>query len=651
MIKNKKSALSVVIISALNLAGCSQNIQTHTPSSKTNNNVVFSDVSEQAGLITQKNWKYGGPTIADINSDGHYDLLLTNHDTTPIRLFMANGDNTYTLQDNIFPRADLHGMSAGDYDNDGDLDVLIALGGGNGTKPKPQRLLKNNNGKFEDKTVEAGLSKMGARGRSVRWIDVDGDGDLDFIQINAEKLILENSPRNIIFENIGNGKFAHHPSPSFENIKAERVLLTDYNNDNILDIFGFDAYNNLSIYKGNNDFSFTDETNNVITNNKEYKNTLVIAQADIDNDGDMDYYLARGKPNYQIANNSISYNKENKRLDLRDEGNKSHDGITLITDNTNSGSLILSDFYHFPRAKLLSQMDVYIGEQKKLINTPNKNTTISQQKALGFPTKLDKTGWYIGYLGNNKWRVEWVLTDNLAWDIRASFKNVAEYQSDWQPQNQVLTDVLLRNDNGKLVDISSKLPALTNSNNWGVVPGDFNNDTKIDFMVYRFGKLKERISDVLLINQGDYKFEATTVHNANTEIGQDSHGDMGAAFDYDQDGKLDLLSGDTDNGQWHLYKNTTELSDAHYTLIRVGYSKSGIDPYGAKVQIKTPSAAQYQVIGSQSASHSQSLLNIVHFGLAQADTLSSVVITWRDGSQKTLTNVKVDSLIKVGEFK
>ncbi|MEI8665468.1 VCBS repeat-containing protein [Pseudoalteromonas sp. B28] len=281
-----------------------------------------------------------------------------------MRLFMASGDGTYTLQNDIFPRADLHGMSAGDYDNDGDLDVLIALGGGNGTKPQPQRLLKNNNGKFEDNTVEAGLSKMGARGRSVRWVDIDGDGDLDFIQINAEKLIHENSPRNIIFENIGNGKFAYHPSPSFESIKAERVLLTDYNNDNILDIFGFDAYNNLRIYKGNNDFSFTDETNNVITNNKEYKNTLVIAQADIDNDGDMDYYLARGKPNYQIANNSISYNKENKQLDLRDEGNKSHDGITLITDNTNSGSLILSDFYHFPRAKLLSQMDVYIGEQK-----------------------------------------------------------------------------------------------------------------------------------------------------------------------------------------------------------------------------------------------------------------------------------------------
>ncbi|GAA81616.1 CRTAC1 family protein [Pseudoalteromonas sp. BSi20495] len=649
MIKNKKSIFSLVIISAMNLAGCSQTTQ--TPSSQTSNNVVFSDVSEQAGLITQKNWKYGGPTIADINSDGHYDLLLTNHDTTPIRLFMANGDGTYTLQNDIFPRADLHGMSAGDYDNDGDLDVLIALGGGNGTTPQPQRLLKNNNGKFEDKTVEAGLSKMGARGRSVRWVDIDSDGDLDFIQVNAEKLIHENSPRNIIFENIGNGKFTYHPSATFENIKAERVLLTDYNNDDILDIFAFDGYNNLAIYQGNNDFTFANTTQDLLGANSEaYKGTLAVAQADIDNDGDMDYYLARGKLSYTIANNSLSFNKGSKRLDLRDEGNKSHDGITLITDNTNSGSLILSDFYHFPRAKLLSHMDVYIGEKKELINTPNKNTTISQKRARGFPTKLDKTGWYIGYLGNNRWRVEWVLTDNLAWDVRASFKNVKGYQSDWQPQNLALPDVLLRNDNGKLVDISSKLPALTNSNNWGVVPGDFNNDTKIDFMVYRFGKLKERVADVLLINQGDYNFKATITHNADTERGLDSHGDMGAAFDFNLDGKLDLLSGDEDNGQWHLYKNTTELSHAHFTLIRVGYSKSGVDPYGAKVQIKTATASQYQVIGSQSATHSQSLLNIVHFGLAQADSISSVIVTWRDGSSEHLNKQPTDQLISVGNL-
>jgi len=634
--------LSTISI-ALSITTCS----TQNTSTQAQPKIKFEDVSVEVGLTTDKNWKYGGPTISDLDNDGHYDLLLTNHDSTPIRLFLANGDNTYTLQPDIYPRVDLHGMASGDYDNDGDNDILIALGGGNGQTPQPQRLLRNDNGKFTDVTVESGLSKMGARGRSVRWIDLDNDGDLDFMQVNAAKQVNEDTPRNILFENQGNGQFIYHPSQEFENLHAERVLLSDYNNDGILDIFGFNGHSELIIYKGNNDFTFTNVTENVLADNsKNYFGTLAMAQADIDNDGDMDYYLARGKLHYAIANNSISFNDHSKRLDIRDEGNKSHDGITLIAEE----NIILSDFYHFPRAKLLNHMPVYLGANKELIETPDNNVQITQNRAQGFPVKIDKTGWYIGYIGNGQWRVEWMLADNLAWDVRASFKNITSYKSNWEPQNLALPDALLRNDNGKLVDISAQLPVATNSNNWGVVPGDFNNDTKMDFMVYRFGELKERIADVLLVNQGDYSFTPELTHNATSELGQDSHGDMGAAFDYNQDGKLDLLSGDDDNGKWHLYENNTLLADSHYLLVRVGYSRSGIDPLGAKIQLTTDSASQLQVIGSHSASHSQSLLNIAHFGLAKAKKVTSVIVTWRDGSQQRVDNINADMLIKVGQF-
>ena len=565
------------------MIGCTQ-ITKKNSKQPVNNVITFTDVSEQVGLITESNWKYGGPTISDLNNDGYYDLLLTNHDTSPIRLFMANSDGTYTLQDDIYPRVDLHGMASGDYDNDGDNDILLSLGGGNGLTPQPQRLLRNDNGKFVDVTVESGLSKMGARGRSVRWIDLDGDGDLDFMQVNAAKQVNEDTPRNILFENIGNGQFAYHPSTVFENIHAERVLLSDFNNDGILDIFGFDGHSKLSIYQGNNDLTFTDVTKDVLADSsKSYRGTLAIAQADIDNDGDMDYYLARGKLHYAIANNSVSFNEQTERLDIRDEGNKSHDGITLIA----KGDITLSEFNHFPRAKLLDRMPVYLGENKKPITTPQNDIVISQLNANGFPKNLDKTGWYIGYLGNNQWRV---------------------------------------------------------------VPGDFNNDTKVDFMVYRFGELKERVADVLLINRGDFTFDTQLTHNASSELGQDSHGDMGAAFDYNQDGKLDLLSGDDDNGKWHLYQNNSELADTHYLLVRVGYSPTGIDPLGAKIEVNSVSAKQYQIVGSHSATHSQSQLNIAHFGLAEAKQVHSVVVTWRDGSKKTIENIHADKLIKIGKF-
>ncbi|MEI8641367.1 FG-GAP-like repeat-containing protein [Pseudoalteromonas sp. Hal099] len=78
-------------------------------------------------------------------------------------------------------------MASGDYDNDGDNDILLSLGGGNGLSPQPQRLLQNNQGQFTDATAQAGLSEMGARGRSVRWIDLDNDGDLDLCKLTLKK--------------------------------------------------------------------------------------------------------------------------------------------------------------------------------------------------------------------------------------------------------------------------------------------------------------------------------------------------------------------------------------------------------------------------------------------------------------------------------
>ncbi|MGS0496573.1 FG-GAP repeat domain-containing protein [Pseudoalteromonas mariniglutinosa] len=426
--------------------------------------VVFTDVSAEVGLDTDKNWKYGGPSLSDLNNDGYYDLLLTNHDSTPVQLFLSNSDFSYTKQADIYPRVDLHGMASGDYDNDGDNDILLSLGGGNGLTPQPQRLLQNNNGQFTDVTEQAGLSKMGARGRSVRWVDLDNDGDLDFIQVNAEKMVTENTPRNILFVNNGNGTFEYHPSPVFENLNSERVLVTDFNNDNIPDLIGFNGYSPLVVLQGNNDLSFTDVTSHVLPKGLETTGTLTLAHADIDNDGDMDYYLARGKLHYSIANNSISYNNELKRLDLRDEGNKSHDGLSLITQ----GSLILSDFYHFPRGKKMAAMPVYLGEQQVQITTPSDEYVINPEQAQGFAKSITKTGWYIGYLGNNQWRVEWHLADDLAWDVRASFKNVLDYKTQWTPQNLALQDILLRNDNGRFVDISSQLPTETIDNNWGL---------------------------------------------------------------------------------------------------------------------------------------------------------------------------------------
>lgn len=645
--KAKKVILASAIAVSV-LSGCQSNTVNQDNNQEIITDISFVDVSNKIGLISQPAWKYGGPSVSDINNDGYYDFLLTNHDTTPIRLFMANGDNTYTRSKDIFNKADLHGISAGDYDLDGDNDILISLGGGNGKTPQPQRLLRNDNGTFVDATVEAGISEMGARGRSVRWVDLDNDGDLDFLQINAEKVVNEEAPRNILFENKGDGTFSYRKNSIFEDIDAERLLITDINNDNIADFIAFTTYAEASVWLGNNDFTFKNVTSDYFPKESgNYTSVVSAAQADIDNDGDLDYYFARGKLYYTIANNSLSFNEEKGRLDIRDEGNKSHDGITLLAE----GDVELLDFYHFPRARRLKSMPVFLGATKAEIETPVSAIKVTQNQALGFPKSIDKTGWYLGYTGNGTWRLEWMLSDNVAWDVRASIKGLTNYTPDWTPQNRNVQDVLLRNDGNKFTDISAVLPQETNHNNWGVTPGDFNNDGLNDFFVYRFGELKERIADVMLINNGNETFTTKVMTNATTELGQDSHGDMGTAFDYNLDGKIDILSGDDDNGLWHMYENNTDMNGNHYLLARIGYSPTGIDPINAKVVITTNTGSQTKLIGSTSASHSQSVLNIAHFGLAEVKNISSIKVTWRDGSEAKLTNVKSDGLVVIGAVK
>ncbi len=104
-------------------------------------------------------------------------------------------------------------------------------------------------------------------------------------------------------------------------------------------------------------------------------------------------------------------------------------------------------------------------------------------------------------------------------------------------------------------------------NHWGVTTGDFNNDSHQDLYIHRFPYLKHRVSDYMLLNTGQGSFEITTSHGANN-AGSPDHGDMGQAFDFDLDGKVEILNGDDEYGLWHLYKNES-AGGGNYVLVRV----------------------------------------------------------------------------------
>lgn len=154
----------------------------------------------------------GGAALNDFNNDGHLDLYVTNGNG-PNRLLMNRGNGEFldcTGHAGLGFKDDWAvGVTAADYDNDGDQDLYLANTG-------EDRLLQNNGDlTFSDVTKKAGLDGLIGRSSQASWSDLDGDGQLDLfvaslgefgVGIPAYKMGGASFPSHL-FRNKGDGTF------------------------------------------------------------------------------------------------------------------------------------------------------------------------------------------------------------------------------------------------------------------------------------------------------------------------------------------------------------------------------------------------------------------------------------------------------------
>lgn len=601
---------------------------------------IYEDISEKAGIDKVSSIKYGGPTIADIDQDGDYDFIVNNHNAESSKLYWNNGDGTVRKHDKNLARwfmHDLHGTAAGDYDNDGDLDLVITQGGGNGTNPSKANFYKNDNSNLIRFTGDVNIDR-GGRGRGARWSDMDLDGDLDLILVNEEGLMKE-KPQHFFYENIG-GTFEFKNVKGIQDVHQSRILMTDINGDNIDDII---LYGSLSIWLGNGDFTFTEVTETALQNFPEYKQVMAIADIDIDNDGDLDLYLARGKAFEGGKGEAPSLDKDfqNKEIAIKTRGYEGIDEFEFVAE----GKINLHDYYYLTQGAYRGKTyPIILGKntQGHLVKS-GEEFEFDSTMAMGFPKEFPRNGLYFGYLGNNRWKAALVRKKNIFWSYKFSISGVIDVTPKFEPQNRNEPDVLLRNDNGVFTDVSKEWNIPKGGNSLGVTVGDFNNDSYQDIFVYRWGFIGSRTSDFMLLNTGQGGFETVTMHGAN-DIGGPGNGDMGQAFDFDNDGDLDLLNG-SENGEWYLYENKNANKKGNYISVKVGYSpKSNVDAISAEVIVKTAENKYRKRVGSAGEVFSQSLLNIVHFGLGKTEKIESIQVRWRDGETIVMKDVPINSI-------
>jgi len=228
---------------------------------RNNGNGTFTDVSLVSGIspsISERSQDFTfTPNFADINNDGHPDILVAA-DFLTSQIFINNTDGTFT--NTTTPNInDENGMGStfGDYDNDGDLDWFVSsiydpdmIPDGN-WGITGNRLYKNlGDGTFENVTLEAGV-EHGYWGWGSCFADFNNDGNLDIFHVNGFGRPPDGGTAFEFFEDPSR-LFLSNGDGTFSEMGAE-LGIADTGQGRGVVCFDFDRDGDIDIFIANND--------------------------------------------------------------------------------------------------------------------------------------------------------------------------------------------------------------------------------------------------------------------------------------------------------------------------------------------------------------------------------------------------------------
>ena len=216
---------------------------------------------------------------ADLNGDGHLDLLFTNYISDNVSVLLGNGTGSFVAATPVPVTNGPREVEAADLDGDGDIDFLATNYSGNNVTVA----LNNGNATFTTSSVAVGTVP---RGLAIG--DLDGDGDIDFVAANYQSNTVS------VMLNNGNATFAQAVgSPVATGTRPVAVALADFDGDHDVDIaVTSNNTNNVSILLNNGSGAFV-----AAPSAATGAGPRGIAAGDIDGDGDNDLVVANFSAN------------------------------------------------------------------------------------------------------------------------------------------------------------------------------------------------------------------------------------------------------------------------------------------------------------------------------------------------------------------
>ena len=675
------------------------------------NSNSFRDVASSAGINWSQHLGDEAFSIAwvDFNNDGWLDFWQSGHgynssfSENPTGkfpyLYLNNGNGTFTnlLNEDWRRRSggDTHGTTWVDFDNDGDSDVFVSGGGqlGKGAG-QPNFFFVNNNGTLRESAVAHNLEYRIARSRTSTWIDVNGDGLLDAIQLAA---IRNDGNNSAYFQQKSDGTFKT-PVPLNLAGSSRYAQLGDLNGDGNLEVivqgthqFPLAVYdishNHLQNITNRFNFPLTSETIDDPTkdffNRTSARDSII---ADFDNDGDNDFFLTRSDIALQQLRPSIFQNGAKiVGAELLNKGQEI--GFSFQT----SGEIALDFFDLVEQEANLSAAQIFLGSSGRNptsaelaafsnTNTPtsvNRITNNTNRPSLvlapdssgvtGLKANRTARGIYIGYDNNTQtWQVR--LSSNNSEIVRSvvesttNISNVAPIDfSNRDLNNRGLTDQLwLNSNNGNFVNVSNSAGFTQPTLSQSAVAGDFDNDKDLDIYVANAYISSDR-PNLLYENRGDGTFKIVPQAGgaAGTSLGplhlDFQLGERLATADYNRDGFLDIAIGSTTvSSPRKTYLGTppqlfqNQGNNNHWLLLDLEGTESNRDAIGAQVKLTSGGVTQLREQNGGMHHFAQNA-PWLHFGLGNDEIIDRIEIRWSSGKIQTLNNVVVDRVLTVRE--
>ncbi|WP_010517455.1 CRTAC1 family protein [Croceivirga radicis] len=336
---------------------------------KNNKDGTFTNVYEYSGLGVSKNYVTQGAISADVNKDGWVDLFITTINTknnpkeiprAKNLLFINNGNGTFLDKTDDYGLADLNSFSTGacfgDFNADGYPDIYVGNYFKNfegklgiikdativsANQTAEGYLLLNQEGKtFVNVYQEYGLNHKGFGFGGV-FTDFDNDGDQDLI-VNQD--FGYKAVPNLLYENM-------YPKKTFKEVGKELGMdlkinamgsaVGDIDNDGNLDYYMTNIKFNWLMYNEGSK-GFKDRSKELGT--YSFAISWGANFADFDNDGDVDLYVSNGdlNPNCVPMGNFFFVNQDGSFTDNSRISNTNDYGIgrgSVVLDVENDGDL------------------------------------------------------------------------------------------------------------------------------------------------------------------------------------------------------------------------------------------------------------------------------------------------------------------------